>query len=141
MVLYFIEHIRKIEKIFLEEKYIGVCSTQEKALEVIKKFKTYEGFEDFPDDFRIKKYFIDKLRTENKKEINRVYLLGFYHEYADDTVDLKILGIFSTQKRAKEYLKKYKAKHLIKPKARGFYVERWLVNSNFHWEGGFLIQG
>ncbi len=67
-----------------------------------------------------------------------MYLLGFYHEYTDDTVDSKILGFFSTQKKAKEYLKKYKVKHLIKSKARGFYMERWCVDSNFHWEGGFF---
>ena len=45
---------------------------------------------------------------------------------------------FSTQEKAKKYLKKYKIKHSLKPKARGFYIERWLVNSNFHWEGGFF---
>ena len=137
-MVYFIEHIRKVEKYFLDRKYIAICSTQEKAEEVVEKFRTYEGFEDFPDGFKIKRHFIDKVRTKARKERNMVYLLGFYREYADDTVDTDVLGFFSTQKKAKEYLKKYKAKHLIKPKTRGFYVERWRVDSNFHWEGGFL---
>ena len=100
-MVYFIEHIRKVEKYFLDRKYIAICSTQEKAEEVVEKFRTYEGFEDFPDGFKIKRHFIDKVRTKTKKEINKVYFLGLYREYADDTVDTDVLGFFRLKKKQK----------------------------------------
>ena len=101
-MIYFIEHIRKIENKLLEKKYIGICSTQEKAIEVIEKFKKYDGFKNFPDKFRIKKYLIDRYKSEDRKEISRVYLLGFYQEYDDDTEDSKV---FNTRKSKKIFKK------------------------------------
>ena len=98
-MIYFIEHIRKQ---IIRKKYIGICSTQEKAIEIIEKFKKYDGFKNFPDKFRIKKYLIDRYKSEDRKEISRVYLLGFYQEYDDDTEDSKV---FNTRKSKKIFKK------------------------------------
>ena len=68
-IVYFLTHTRKAEKSLIERKYIGICSTLEKAEEKVLECVKYEGFERFPDGFKIKKYIIDgKKIIENLKK-------------------------------------------------------------------------
>ena len=87
-------------------------------------------------DSKLKKYIIDG--KKDNREFKKVYLLGYHKEYKDDTEENKILGFFSTAEKAKKYLVKYKVKKNLKPRARGFYVEKWYVDLYFLWEGGFI---
>ena len=135
-MIYLLTHTRKVEKNLVEKKYMGICSILEKAEEKVKEYVKYEGFERFPDGFKIKKYNIDG-KKENK-EFKKVYLLAYYKEYKDETEDTKILGFFSTAKKAREYLAKYKIKKNLKPRSRGYYVNKWYVDLYFQWEGGFI---
>ena len=43
-----------------DEKPIGVYCSEQEALEVIEKYKRFEGFKDSPDCFYIDKYELDK---------------------------------------------------------------------------------
>ena len=65
-MIYLLTHTRKLEKNLVERKYIGICSTLEKAEEKIQEYVKYEGFERFPKGFKIKKYKIDN-KKENKE--------------------------------------------------------------------------
>ena len=80
----------------------------------------------------------DGLLFEENKEFKKVYLLAYYKEYKDETEDTKILGFFSTAKKAREYLAEYKIKKNLKPRSRGYYVNKWYVDLYFQWEGGFI---
>jgi hypothetical protein len=44
-----------------DEKYIGVYSSYEEALQVVEKYKKFKGFRDAPDCFYIDKYELNKL--------------------------------------------------------------------------------
>ena len=55
-MIYLLTHTRKVEKNLVEKKYMGICSILEKAEEKVKEYVKYEGFERFPDGFKIKKY-------------------------------------------------------------------------------------
>ena len=58
-VVYLLQHSYEIEE-FDETKIIGIYSTKEKAKEVIEKYNTLPGFKDYPNDFYIDKYELDK---------------------------------------------------------------------------------
>lgn len=135
-IVCFLTHTRKAEKNLIERKYIGICSTLEKAEEKVQEYVKYEGFERFPNGFKIKKYIIDG--KKDNREFKKVYLLGYHKEYKDDTEDNEILGFFSTIKKARGYLAEYKIKKNLKPRSRGHYVEKWHVDLDFGWEGGFI---
>ena len=57
-IVYFLTHTRKAEKNLIERKYIGICSTLEKAEEKVQEYVKYEGFERFPNGFKIKKLLL-----------------------------------------------------------------------------------
>ncbi|HHX58141.1 MAG TPA: hypothetical protein GX710_09010 [Clostridiales bacterium] len=70
--VYLVQHSRPIVNDEYNEsddvydtKIIGIYSTKEKANIVIKRYKTLEGFCDYPNNFYIDKYNIDE---ENWKE-------------------------------------------------------------------------
>ncbi len=135
-MIYLLIHIREAENNLIEKKYIGICSTLEKAEGKVQEYIKYEGFERYPDGFKIKRYNING-KKENK-EFKKVYFLGYHKEYKDETEDNEILGFFSTAKKAREYLVEYKIKKKLKPKSRGYYVDKWYVDLYFQWVGGFI---
>lgn len=47
-----------------ETKIIGIFSSKEKALEVIERYKILSGFKEYPNDFYIDEYQIDKNHWE-----------------------------------------------------------------------------
>ena len=94
------------------------------------------GLKDFPMDSKLKKYIIDG--KKDNREFKKVYLLGYHKEYKDDTEDNEILRFFSTIKKARGYLAEYKIKKNLKPRSRGYYVEKWHVDLDFGWAGGFI---
>lgn len=63
MKIYLLWHIHKLTDDFGahdEEKLIGVFSSVEKANHTIEKYKTLEGFKDYPlDSFVIDEYEVD----------------------------------------------------------------------------------
>ena len=137
-MIYFLTHERVLEKDLIDKKYIGVFNTLNEVKKTKEKYLEYEGFRKFPEGFKIKKYNVNNgIENENFKNI---YLLGYHKKYKDGTEDNEILGFFSSNKKAKEYLSRYKIENDLKSRARGFYTEKWKMNSNFRWEGGFITQ-
>ncbi len=43
-----------------ETKIIGIYSSRSKAKEAVEKYKQIKGFKDYPDDFYIASYEVDK---------------------------------------------------------------------------------
>lgn len=137
-MIYFLTHERVLEKDLIDKKYIGAFNTLNEAKKTKEKYLEYEGFRKFSEGFKIKKYNVNNgIENENFKNI---YLLGYHKEYKDETEDNEILGFFSSDKKAKEYLSRYKIENDLKSRAGEFYTEKWNMNSNFRWEGGFITQ-
>ncbi|NLD49904.1 MAG: hypothetical protein GX660_22405 [Clostridiaceae bacterium] len=60
--VYKLEHKRKVETNDVDRfstKLIGFYSSRAKALSVIERYKSIEGFKDYPDDFIIEKCEVD----------------------------------------------------------------------------------
>ena len=60
--VYKLQHTRKVEDVYegvTDTKFIGFFSTKKKATETIEKYKQFEGFRDYPDDFMIEKVELD----------------------------------------------------------------------------------
>ena len=125
---------KKIDKsTYVEKKYIAVCSSYEKAKKTMERYKNYIGFKDFPDGFIILKYEIKNINL-----LKHIYLLGYYKEYEDRDDINEILGFSVTLKEGKKIIKQYKEQNKFSTKARGFYIEKWLIDVTFRWEGGFI---
>lgn len=45
---------------YQETKFLGVFSTEQEAQKAIEHYKTLDGFKDYPDDFYVDKYEVDK---------------------------------------------------------------------------------
>ena len=59
MKLYLVKHLQKNGKYF-EGKMIGICSTKERAEEIVRKYEKLEGFKKTKDGFKIKIFTLDK---------------------------------------------------------------------------------
>lgn len=59
--IYYVYHEIKLKNGFIKGKEIGYFSTKRKAKKVVKKYKKFDGFRDYPNCFHIKKIQIDKL--------------------------------------------------------------------------------
>ena len=68
-VYYLIDHA--------QVKDIGIFSTEEKALQAIEQVKSYPGFCDHPDGFKIKK----KMRRKRPKLTDRIYWSDGFFTY------------------------------------------------------------
>ncbi len=62
MTVYVLQHSYECgdELICEETKFLGVFSTEQEAKKAMEYYKTLEGFRDYPDDFYIDKYEVDK---------------------------------------------------------------------------------
>ena len=59
MKLYLVEHVQKRGQYF-DGKMIGICSTKEKAEEIVRKYEKLEGFKDTKEGFKIRTFTLDK---------------------------------------------------------------------------------
>lgn len=58
--VYLLVHVREKENYIEEEKIIGIYSSEEKAKEMIEKYKKSEEFSDCPEGFGYDKYPLDE---------------------------------------------------------------------------------
>ncbi len=58
--VYVLEHSYELENGYDETKFLGVFSSYEKAETAISEYKKLPGFCQYPNDFCIDKYEIDK---------------------------------------------------------------------------------
>ncbi|MCI5597195.1 MAG: hypothetical protein MR380_10900 [Lachnospiraceae bacterium] len=66
--VYMVYHEIKMSRGICNYKLIGFYSTKEKAKKIVKKYRTFEGFKDFPKEFHIKTVSIDKLPKKLKRK-------------------------------------------------------------------------
>lgn len=58
--VYVLQHSYELENGYDETKFLGVFSSLEKAESAVLEYKKLPGFKDYPNDFYIDKYEIDK---------------------------------------------------------------------------------
>ena len=100
----------------------------------MERYKKYEGFKNFLDGFEILEF-----NVESRNKNNYIYFLGYYREYKDKEDKDEILGFANTLKDGEGFLRQYKKKNGFSIKARGFYIERWVINVTSRWKGGFYM--
>ena len=68
-----------------------------------------------------------------------IYLLTHSYSIGKDKFydEVRNLGIYSSRKKARKALKKYRKKKGFKFHLDGFYIEKWEVDKNFQWKEGF----
>ena len=69
--IYILAHIHKFEDGHESKKIIGSFFTKEKALEILDKYKTLEGFKDALEGFYIQEVEIDILDKKKIETINK----------------------------------------------------------------------
>ena len=171
-ILYYLEHNYKeiIDngEVSDNAKFLGIYSTREKAESDIKHYITLPGFKDYPNDFYINEYELDKNYYEDGFELlkgitsirgyvgsdddnyqdsdeNIVFLLqnGFAYTDKEDykCEETRILGVYSTWEKgisAKQY---YKTLPGFKDLPNNcFYLGDYLLNYPTIWGGGFVIK-
>ena len=65
MIIFLLQHSYLLEKDVYETKILGVYSTEQLALDAIKRYLKLDGFKFHPDDFYIDKY---EINVDNWKE-------------------------------------------------------------------------
>ena len=66
----------------------------------------------------------------------RVYLLHHINEHDDGTEDIKLLGVFSSEKKAQETLNSHKTLPGFKDNIRGFSIDEYILDKS-EWNEGF----
>lgn len=69
-----------------------------------------------------------------------VYLLEHSYPVGEDKFfdEVRIIGLYSTKRKAKEALLNYQCKVGFKSHIDGFWIEKWKVDDNFQWVDGFV---
>ncbi|OCG41473.1 hypothetical protein A9G29_07200 [Gilliamella sp. Fer2-1] len=136
--VYVLYHIRDITIADENEKIIGTYSSYKLAKEAENRVKDRPGFIDYPDDFYINEYVIDKDYWANGfKERQKVYFL--YHILYEDTddEDVKLIGIYSSYKQAKLVIEQLKNKPGFIDFPDDFQISRSFLNQD-SWVYGFV---
>lgn len=74
------------------------------------------------------------MAIKNQKEI---YVLHHVHEFEDGNEDVKLLGIFSSEKKAMEMIKEYKKIPGFKDYSEGFSINKYIIDKA-EWLEGFV---
>jgi len=101
----------------VDSKHIGTFHSKNKAITTIEKYKNLEGFKDYPNEFYIHEYFVDSIYNSYITELLKsdikqagslevLFFLNYVREFEDGHDDIKLLGVFSSEKIANEALKK-----------------------------------
>jgi Mlc titration factor MtfA (ptsG expression regulator) len=136
--VYVLYHIRDIIIADENEKRIGTYTSYKLAQEAKNRVKDRPGFIDYPDDFYISEYVIDKdYWVDGFKEKQKVYFL--YHIRYEDTddEDVKIVGIYSSAKQAKLAIERVKNKPGFINFPDGFQIIKGVLNRD-GWCEGFI---
>ena len=69
-----------------------------------------------------------------------VYRLTHEYEIGEDKYyeEVRTIGLYSTQKKAREAMKAYMEKRGFKSHLDGFWIDKWEVDKDFEWGDGFI---
>ncbi len=70
-------------------------------------------------------------------KLEEVYVLHHVREYENGGEDVKLLGIFSSERKAEEEIKHYKRLEGFKKHPEGFSIDKYILNKT-EWEEGFI---
>ncbi len=70
--------------------------------------------------------------------IQKVYLLHHVKEFDDGSEDIKLLGVFSSKRKAQDALKDHKKLPGFKDSIEGFTIDVYIVDKS-EWNEGFGI--
>lgn len=137
-------HSRDIEEDANETKIIGIYSTLGRANKTIEKYKSIEGFRDYPDDFYVKKFEV--LPDDKKRKIKNNTLYYLRHEYSvDDKYDfVTAIGVYYSYKDAQKERRKLKKKPEYKNYLGGLYppdgfaIWKYVLDEDY-WKDGFVL--
>ena len=69
-----------------------------------------------------------------------VYRLTHTYNVGEDKYyeEVRIIGLYSTKKKAREAMKEYMKKRGFKSHIDGFWIDKWEVDKHFEWGDGFI---
>ena len=69
--------------------------------------------------------------------MRNVYLLEHNHGKPGDLENLKIIGIYASEKKAKMAIKRFERKPGFKKHKHGFHIDKYLIDEDC-WASGFV---
>ena len=154
--IYVVDHIREYyqdpknpEKKYLDSKGIGNFYSLEKAKEIVNEYKNLKGFKDYPNGFKITEYTIDSIYNsfinkliniyskKNNKKLSKVFCLYYVLENEDDSEDIELLGLFSSEQKACDARKRILKQTTLRHLASNFQIFEEFVDK-MNWEEGFI---
>ncbi|MCA6068441.1 hypothetical protein JI747_014745 [Chryseobacterium sp. RG1] len=161
--IYSLEHIYTDET-HRDAKFIGFFDDIQELEKVKQKFLLLSGFSEYPNDFYIKKYELNKIHWQNGftevvgeigrdylpeedcvpnysyiiKKINQETVFKVSHTYTIHTFldDEREIGIFSDKKMANDVIDFLKQKEGFKKHPDDFIIDEIVLNDQ-HWCSGF----
>ncbi len=147
MIVYLLQHIRKVEVDAISGIHIGVYTSLESANLTIDKYKNIEGFKDYPDDFVVEEYEVVGSDDKSILPGESIYFLqhehsieedGIIYDYVTDIdmfmnyVDAEM--IMEELKRDPKYVGKFEG---IYSDNGGFCIDQCILNKD-NWTEGFV---
>lgn len=134
--VYKLKHKRWVEDIYenvTSTIFIGFFSAPKKAKETIQKYKQFEGFKDYPDNFIIEEIELDF----DDGTLMKVYWLTHSYEDEEGYDIVTDIAVYSSREKAEEDLQKVKDLDKFREHPEGFYIGSYEVDQTY-WEGGFF---
>lgn len=145
-------HIRKFDKAECRQahedmKHIGVFYSKKDALETLEKYKNLDGFKDHLEGFHIFEYQIDSIynlqltelidqNSAQRKRLETLHYLYYVCEFDDGHEDTRLLGVFSSQQKAKDALLTIQTIPELHPLQNHFSLHERKINT-LGWQEGF----
>ena len=143
--VYKLMHSRQVAEDATDGKLIGFFSSVAEAKAVQAQYVKLEGFMDYPNDFVIEEWVAD---VDEFNEIPGTFsdsVFSLAHEYYDGVEFDYItwLGVYSTEKKAKEAREKFKEQSEFIEHPEGFSIDEYPVDNDkvMGWYQGFVANG
>jgi hypothetical protein len=137
MIIYELTHSHVIEKCcdgteIRDTKCIGYFSNMDLINNTIKYYRGIVGFSEYPNGFKICKYFV------NGESISNVFVL-FYEQYCikGKYDEVMCLGVFASRHLAELQCEKYKHDSRYSDWPSGFTIDEYPINE-LNWKEGFV---
>ena len=135
MHIYYLEHARKVGSECVSPFGLGVYRSWLDCLSVTKIYKILPGFQDYPKDFHIKKFFV--AGSKGIKISRVVYEVSHEYELVPDEMDVyTTVGFYISEELAKQEVERLRKTPEFSKHPDGFYVDCYPLNQ-MAWEEGF----
>ncbi len=69
--------------------------------------------------------------------MKEVYVLQHSHDLESEEADIKLIGVYSTEEKAKKTITKLSSQPGFKDTPQGFHIDKYEINKD-HWGEGFV---